>query len=335
MKTALISGITGQDGSYLAELLLDKGYAVHGLVRRSSQFNRGRIEHLRSEGRGLELHYADLHDQTTLRRVFSRVKPDEFYHLAGQSHVGLSFEIPESTVAETAIATLSLLEICRDMERPPRIFHAASSEIFGVPESFPQSEETAMRPVNPYGCAKGFAANLCRVYREAHGMYVVNGIMYNHESPRRGESFVTRKIAEAAARIAEGSAEVLELGNLDSARDWGYAPEYVEGMWAAVQQEGAEDYVFATGKLTTVREFAIGAFGEAGVRLEFEGEGVEEVARDVASGRRILRVNPGFFRRIDSHRLVGNPAKAKAVLGWEATVTGIEVARKLTRAFIG
>jgi len=335
MKSALISGITGQDGSYLAELLLAKGYAVHGLVRRSSQFNRGRIEHLRAEGRPLELHYADLHDQTTLRRVFTRVKPDEFYHLAGQSHVGLSFEIPESTVAETAIATLSLLEICRDLGAPPRFFHAASSEIFGVPESFPQDEETALRPVNPYGCAKAFAANLCRVYREAHGMYVVNGIMYNHESPRRGESFVTRKIAEAAARIAQGSEEVLELGNLDSARDWGYAPEYVVGMWSALQEERAEDYVLATGQLTTVREFAIGAFEAAGMSLEFVGAGLEETAREVGSGRTVLRVNRGFFRRIDSHRLVGNPAKAKAALGWEARVTGIEVARKLTRAFIG
>lgn len=334
MKSALISGITGQDGSYLAELLLAKGYAVHGLVRRASQFNRGRIEHLRADGRALELHYADLHDQTTLRRVFTRVQPDEFYHLAGQSHVGLSFEIPESTVAETAIATLSLLEICRDLGKAPRFFHAASSEIFGVPESFPQDEETPLRPVNPYGCAKAFAANLCRVYREAHGMYVVNGIMYNHESPRRGESFVTRKIAEAAARIAQGSAEVLELGNLDSARDWGYAPEYVAGIWATLQQDRAEDYVLATGQLTTVREFAIGAFEAAGITLEFTGAGLAETACDAASGRTVLRVNPGFFRRIDSHRLVGNPSKAKEVLGWEASIAGMEVARKLTRAFI-
>src|SRR6478736_10382513 len=219
MKRALISGITGQDGSYLAELLLEKGYAVHGLVRRSSQFNRARIEHLRREGKPLELHYADLSDQTTLRRIITKIRPDEFYHLAGQSHVGLSFEIPESTVAETAVATLSLLEICRDLDSPPRFFHAASSELFGVPVNFPQTEETPVRPVNPYGCAKAFAANLCRVYREAHGMFVVNGILYNHESPRRGENFVTRKISTSAARIKAGLQDCLWLGNLSSGRD--------------------------------------------------------------------------------------------------------------------
>ena len=207
MKRALISGITGQDGSYIAELLLEKGYEVHGLIRRSSQFNRSRIEHLRDETSPLHLHYADLSDQTTLRRIINRIRPDEFYHLAGQSHVGLSFEIPESTVAETAVATLSLLEICRDLDYPIRLFHAASSEIFGVPTESPQTENTPFRPVNPYGCAKAFATNLCHVYREAHGMFVVNGILYNHESPRRGESLVTRKISSTVARIAKGSGE--------------------------------------------------------------------------------------------------------------------------------
>ncbi len=334
VKIALISGITGQDGSYLAELLLEKGYAVHGLVRRSSQFNRARIEHLRKEGKHLELHYADLGDQTTLRRIFTKVRPDEFYHLAGQSHVGLSFEIPESTVAETAVATLSLLEICRDLEKSPRFFHAASSEIFGVPDDSPQTEETPFRPVNPYGCAKAFAANLCRVYRKAHNMFVVNGILYNHESPRRGESFVTRKIATTVARIHKGSDELLELGNLDSERDWGYAPQFVDAIWRTLQQPTADDYVLATGTSTTVREFATAAFQEAGIELEFSGKGENEQAVDSKSGKLLLRVNPKFFRAVDSHQLLGDPAKAKEKLAWTPNISGIKVAELLTRAEI-
>lgn len=332
MKRAIISGITGQDGSYLAEFLLDKGYSVHGLVRRSSQFNRTRIEHLRRENRPLELHYADLSDQTTLRRIISKIRPHEFYHLAGQSHVGLSFEIPESTVSETAVATLSLLEICRDLETSPRFFHAASSELFGVPDSFPQTEQTPFRPVNPYGCAKAFAANLCSVYREAHSMFVVNGILYNHESPRRGESFVTRKIASTVARIATGSGEVLELGNLDSERDWGYAPEYVEAMWLTLQHSVADDFVFATGTSTTVRNFAVAAFLEAGITLNFHGAGENETGTDKATGKTVLRVNPKFFRPVDSHYLVGDPTKAHHVLGWKPFTTGALVAQLLTRA---
>ena len=335
MKRALISGITGQDGSYLAELLHDKGYEVHGLLRRSSQFNRSRIEHLRNEGKPLELHYADLGDQTTLRRIFTKVQPDEFYHLAGQSHVGLSFEIPESTVAETAIATLGLLEICRDLPSPPRFFHAASSEIFGVPENSPQTEETPCRPVNPYGCAKAFAANLCRVYREAHGMFVVNGILYNHESPRRGESFVTRKIASTVARIAKGSDEVLELGNLGSERDWGWAPQFVDAMWRTLQQDQANDYLLATGTSTTVRDFAIAAFRAAGIELSFSGEGEAEQATDTATGRLLLRVNPKFFRPVDSHQLVGDPSTAKDVLGWSPSIAGSRVAEEMVRAICG
>ncbi len=334
MKRALISGITGQDGSYLAEFLISKGYAVHGLVRRSSQFNRARIEHLRNEGKPLELHYADLGDQTNLRRLITRIRPDEFYHLAGQSHVGLSFDIPESTVSETAIATLGLLEICRDLDAPPRFFHAASSEIFGVPIDSPQTEETPFKPVNPYGCAKAFAANLCRVYRDVHGMFIVNGILYNHESPRRGESFVTRKIASTVARIHGGSKEILELGNLDSERDWGYAPQFVDAMWRTLQQPVADDYLLATGTSTTVRDFAIGAFEEAGIRLEFSGQGADEQAVDAASGKLLLRVNPKFFRPVDSHRLLGDPSKAKKILDWQPDISGIRVAQLLTRAEI-
>jgi GDPmannose 4,6-dehydratase len=334
MKRALISGITGQDGSYLAEFLIDRGYEVHGLVRRTSQFSRTRIEHLRQQGKPLELHYADLLDQTTLRRLLVKIQPHEFYHLAGQSHVGLSFEIPESTVAETAVATLSLLEICRDLESPPRFFHAASSELFGVPDAFPQSENTPFRPVNPYGCAKAFATNLCRVYREAHGMFVVNGILYNHESPRRGESFVTRKIASTVAHIARGSGEILALGNLESERDWGYAPEYVEAMWLSLQHPTAEDFVFATGTSTSVREFATAAFLEAGIELAFQGEGILETASDTSTGRTLLRVESKFFRRVDSHRLVGDASKAQLLLGWKPSTNGSGVAAVLTRAEI-
>lgn len=301
-------------------------------MRRSSQFNRSRIDHLREGNSPLHLHYADLGDHTTLRRIFNRIRPDEFYHLAGQSHVGLSFDIPESTVAETAVATLGLLEICRDLNYPVRFFHAASSEVFGVPEDSPQTEETPFRPVNPYGCAKAFAANLCRVYREAHGMFVVNGILYNHESPRRGESFVTRKIATTVARIAKGSGEILELGNLDSRRDWGWAPQFVEGIWKSLQMEKAEDYLFATGTSTTVRDFAIEAFREAGIEVKFSGKGEAETAIDQRSGQLVLSVNPRFYRPVDSHRLEGNPTKAGDNLAWKPDVSGSQVAIALTRA---
>jgi GDPmannose 4,6-dehydratase len=336
MSTALITGITGQDGSYLSELLLAKGYEVHGIVRRASAFNRSRIEHLRSDpeiyGKRLFLHYGDLSDTTTLRRLLVKIRPVELYHLAGQSQPGLSFEIPESTVQETAVATLSLLEILRDLDTPPKMFMAASSEIFGTPLQHPQDENTSFRPVNPYGCAKTFAANLCRVYREAHRLHICCGIAYNHESPRRSESFVTRKITAAAARMARGSDEVLELGNLDSERDWGYAPEYVEAMWHMLQQPRACDYVLATGTSTTVRQFAEAAFASAGMHLDFEGLRDHEIARDRATGIVRLRVNPAFYRFIDSAKLVGNPLRAKQDFGWCPKVTGGRVAEAMVRA---
>ncbi|HEY2573249.1 MAG TPA: GDP-mannose 4,6-dehydratase [Verrucomicrobiaceae bacterium] len=336
MKKVLITGITGQDGSYLTEYLLGKGYEVHGVLRRSSMFNRGRIEHLRQEsaasGRDLSLHYADLTDHTTIRRIIQRVHPVELYHLAGQSHVGLSFEIPESTVQEIAASTLALLEVCRDMDAPPRIYHAASSEVFGSPAESPQTEETPFRPVNPYGCAKAFAANLCRVYREAHGLYVCSGIAYNHESPRRGENFVTRKITAAAARIAAGSSEVLELGNLDSQRDWGWAPEYVKCMWHMLQQQAAEDYVLATGVLTTVREFAMAAFAALGISLTFHGAGLDETAHGGPDGRCMLRINPRFHRPLDAAGLVGNSSRAQERLGWSPKIHGVRVAEQMALA---
>lgn len=335
---ALITGITGQAGSYLTEFLLTRGYEVHGVVRRSSSFNRSRIEHLRADEsiyeKRLFLHYADLTDATRLRRVVCDVKPHELYHLAGQSHVGLSFEIPESTCNETAGATLALLEICRDLDTPPRIYHASSSEIFGSPSESPQNESCAFRPINPYGCGKTFATNIVAVYREAHGLHACNGIAFNHESVRRADNFVTKKIATTAVRIAAGSGDVLELGNLNSARDWGYASEFVEGMWAALQTTQPSDYVFATGEATTVRDFASAAFSEAGAVIAFEGRGESEVARDISTGRIVLRVNQKFFRPVDSCRLVGDSSKARRDLDWIPKIVGVGVARAIVQELL-
>ncbi len=301
---AFITGITGQDGSYLAEFLLARGYVVHGLVRRASMFNRSRLEHLRDDpavyGKTFFLHYGDLQDATSLRRILKLVRPREIYHLAGQSHVGLSFEIPEVTCHEVANATLSLLEIVRDQDYPVRFYHASSSEIFGTPESSPQHEETPTRPLNPYGCAKAFATHLCRVYRTAYGAFVCNGILYNHESPRRGENFVTRKISLAAARIKAGLQHELVLGGLEARRDWGYAPEYVEGMWRMLQQEQPDDYVLATGEAHSIRDFLGAAFAHVG--LEWE---------------KFVKFNPRFVRPADNSLLVGDNGKARRVLGWE------------------
>jgi GDPmannose 4,6-dehydratase len=297
---------------------------------------RSRIEHLRSDpaiyGHRLFLHYSDLTDVTSIRRLLVKIKPDELYHLAGQSQPGLSFEIPESTVQETAIATLSLLEIVRDLPNPPRVFLAASSEIFGSPESFPQTESTPYRPVNPYGCAKAFASQLARVYRQAHGLHLCVGIAYNHESPRRGEAFVTRKITATAVRIAKGSPEVLELGNLNAQRDWGYAPEYVEAMWRMLQHKVADDYVLATGTSTSVREFAKAAFAHAGIDLEFEGLDDQEIARDRLTGTVRLRVNPKFYRPLEPSQLVGDPTHARTCLQWQPHTSGTAVARAMVEA---
>jgi GDPmannose 4,6-dehydratase len=333
-RRALILGITGQDGSYLAELLLTKGYEVHGLVRRASMFNRSRIEHLRTTAGSsrLSLHYSDLTDHTSLRRIIKKVAPHEIYHLAAQSHVGLSFEIPEVTCQENANATLALLEIMRDLDISVRFYHAASSELFGAPATAPQDETTAVSPVNPYGCAKAFAAQLCRVYRSAYGLFAVNGIAYNHESPRRGENFVTRKITLGAARIKAGQQKEIALGNLDARRDWGWAPEYVEAMWRSLQAKTAADYVFATGRDCSVREFAIAAFAELGIGLTFKGRGKAETAIRQDTGAVVLRVNPKFYRPLESATLVGNAARAKKILGWSPRIIGADVARQMARA---
>jgi len=301
-KAALITGIGGQDGSYLTELLLEQNYTVHGIVRRTSNLLRSRIEHLRRDekiyGQRFFLHYGDLSDGTTLRRIFRNVRPTELYHLAGQSHVGLSFEIPESTCEEAGMATLRLLEIARDQPAPVRFYHASSSEIFGNAAETPQTENTPMFPASPYGCAKAFATQLARVYRQSYGLFVCNGILYNHESPRRGENFVTRKIARGVARIARGLDVDLVLGNLESRRDWGRAQDYVRAMWLMLQHKTADDYIVATGETHSVREFVEAAF--AVVDLPW---------------KKYVKRDPSFDRPIEPASLVGCADKIRRVLG--------------------
>src|SRR5881227_3947362 len=318
-KIALITGITGQDGSYLTELLLEKGYAVHGIVRRTSNLLRSRIEHLRRDekiyGKRLFLHYGDLSDTTTLRRIFREVQPAELYHLAGQSHVGLSFELPESTCDEAGMAALRLLEIVRDQSPNVKFYHASTSEIFGNANESPQTEETPMRPTSPYGCAKAFATQLCRVYRESYGLFVCNGILYNHESPRRGENFVTRKIARAAARISHKMDQELWLGNLESRRDWGRAQDYVAAMWLMLQQAKPADYVVATGETHSVRDFVEAAF--AVVNLP---------------SAKYVKHNPAFDRPADPARLVGSPKKIREELGWKPRGSFDDLVREMVEA---
>ena len=319
MKTAVITGITGQDGSYLAELLLEKGYAVHGIVRRTSTLSRSRLRHLFDNpeiyGKQLFLHYADLDDATTLRRILGKVGPQEIYHLAGQSHVGLSFEIPESTCEMTATATLRLLEIIRDLPGSPRCYHASSSEVFGNPVQVPQDEETPFNPTSPYGCAKAFATQMVRVYRQAFGVFACNGITYNHESPRRGENFITRKICRAAAAIKLGLETELVLGDLTAQRDWGDARDFVRGMWLTLQHPTPEDFVFATGQLHSVQDIVDTAFAVTGL----------DPARHVRQDAR-------FMRPAEPHRLVGNPAKAHRLLGWTAQTSFDTLIREMTQA---
>jgi len=318
-KLALITGITGQDGSYLAELLLEKGYTVHGIVRRTSNLLRSRIEHLRRDekiyGRRLFLHYGDLSDSATLSRIVADVQPMELYHLAGQSHVGVSFEIPESTCEEGGMATLRLLEIVRSQPQSLRFYHASSSEIFGNASEIPQTESTPLRPTSPYGCAKAFATQLARVYRESYGLFVCNGILYNHESPRRGENFVTRKIARAAARIARNLDSELVLGNMESQRDWGRAKDYVQAMWLMLQHETADDYVVATGETHSVGEFVQAAF--AVVALPWE---------------KYVKHDPSFDRPTEPRRLVGNADKIRKTLGWKPDGTFPQLVREMVEA---
>lgn len=341
MPTALITGITGQDGSYLAEFLLEKGYDVHGIIRRSSSFNTERIEHLYLEGwvrdmharRLINLHYGDMTDSSSLIRIIGEVRPDEIYNLAAQSHVKVSFDVPEYTAETDAVGTLRLLEAVRilGLEKKCRIYQASTSELYGEVAETPQTEDTPFHPRSPYAVAKLYAYWIMKNYRESYGMYTANGILFNHESERRGENFVTRKITLAAGRIACGLQDVLYLGNLDSLRDWGYAKDYVECMWLMLQQDTPEDYVIATGEQHSVREFTTLAFAENGIPLRWRGQGLNEegVGPD---GRVLVRVSPTFFRPTDVVDLWGDPTKARTRLGWDPRRTSFaELVRIMAR----
>ena len=334
MKKALITGITGQDGSFLAEFLLEKGYEVHGIIRRSSTFNTGRIEHLylqewvrdQKKPRAVNLHYGDMTDSSSLIRIIGEIKPDEIYNLAAQSHVKVSFDVPEYTADTDAVGTLRLLEAVRmlGLEKTTRIYQASTSELFGLVQEVPQRETTPFYPRSPYGVAKQYGFWITKNYREAYGMFAVNGILFNHESERRGENFVTRKITLAAAAIANGRQDRLYLGNLSALRDWGYARDYVECMWLILQHETPEDFVIATGEMHTVREFCTLAFREAGISLRWEGEGVDEKGIDEKTGKVLVEVDPKFFRPTEVEQLCGDPSKAKALLGWNPRKTSFE-----------
>ena len=333
-KVALITGITGQDGSFLAELLLEKGYEVHGIIRRSSSFNTGRIEHLYIEDaikdmhgkRRIKLHYGEMTDSTNLIRLIKETNPSEIYNLAAMSHVKVSFEVPEYTADTDGIGSLRLLEAVRflGMEKRTRIYQASSSEMFGEVLEIPQSETTPFNPRSPYAIAKLYAYWITKNYREAYGLFAVNGILFNHESERRGETFVTRKITLAAARIAAGMQEKLYLGNLNARRDWGYAKDYVECMWLMLQADEPDDYVIATGEMHTVREFASLAFKEAGIELEWKGEGVTEIGVDSATGNTLIEVDPQYFRPTEVEQLQGDPSKAVKNLGWNPRTTSFD-----------
>lgn len=338
-KKAIITGITGQDGSYLAEFLLEKGYEVHGTLRRSSSFNTGRIEHLyfdewvrdMKQKRLINLHYADMTDSSSLIRIIQTIQPDEIYNLAAQSHVKVSFEVPEYTAETDAVGTLRLLEAVRilGLEKKTRIYQASTSELFGLVQEVPQNENTPFYPRSPYGVAKLYGYWITKNYREAYGMFAVNGILFNHESERRGETFVTRKITLAVARIAQGMQDKLYLGNLDSLRDWGYAKDYVECMWMILQHHEPEDFVIATGEMHSVREFCSIAFAEAGIDILWEGEGINEKGIDRATGKVLVEVDPKYFRPTEVDQLLGDPTKAKTLLGWNPRKTSFNDLVKL------
>lgn len=323
MKKALITGITGQDGSYLAEFLLEKGYEVHGIVRRSSSSNTSRIDHLLGQ---IRLHEGDLSDASSIFRIIAEVRPDEIYNLAAQSHVQVSFDVPEYSGDVDALGVLRVLEAVRvlGLGKSCRIYQASTSELYGKVEEVPQSETTPFHPYSPYAVAKQYGFWMTKEYREAYGMFAVSGILFNHESERRGENFVTRKITLAAARIAEGLQDHLELGNLDSLRDWGYAKDYVECMWMILQHPEPEDFVIATGVQHTVRDFTEKAFKENGIDLRWEGEGIHEKGYDIKTGKMLVCVNEKWYRPTDVVNLLGDPTKARTVLGWNPTKTSYE-----------
>lgn len=325
MKTALITGITGQDGSYLAEQLLEKGYTVHGMIRRSSSFNTGRIDHLFNDpelhDKRFFLHHGDLTDSSNLNRLLERIEPDEIYNLGAQSHVKVSFEVPEYTAEVDGVGTLRFIDAIKEvgLKDKTRFYQASTSELYGKVQAIPQTETTPFYPRSPYGVAKLYGFWIIVNYRESYGIYACNGILFNHESPRRGETFVTRKITRAAARIAHGLQNELRLGNLDSLRDWGYAPEYTEGMWRMLQQDTPDDYVLATNEMHTVREFTELTFRHLGIELAFEGKGVDEKGICKKTGKTLVVVDPNYFRPAEVDLLIGDYSKAKEKLGWSPT----------------
>ncbi len=334
-KVALVTGVTGQDGAYLTELLLSKGYEVHGIKRRSSLFNTDRIDHLYQDPHEknvkLKLHFGDLTDSSNLTRIIQETQPDEIYNLAAQSHVKVSFETPEYTANSDAMGTLRILEAIRilGLEQKTKFYQASTSELYGKVQEVPQTETTPFYPRSPYGVAKLYGFWIVKNYREAYDIFACNGILFNHESPLRGETFVTRKISRAAARIKLGMQEVMFLGNLDAKRDWGHAKDYVEGMWRMLQQEKAEDYVLATGKTIEVREFVTKAFAELDIEIEWQGSGVDEIGIDKASGKTIVKVDPKYFRPTEVDLLIGDASKAKRELGWEPTFTVDELVKDM------
>lgn len=335
-KKALITGITGQDGSYLAELLLEKGYEVHGVIRRSSSFNTGRIDHLYNDpkysGTKFFLHYGDVTDTSNINRLLEKIEPSEVYNLAAQSHVKVSFEVPEYTAEVDAVGTLRFLDAIRETGIKTKFYQASTSELYGKVQEIPQTERTPFYPRSPYGVAKLYGYWIIVNYREAYDLFACNGILFNHESPRRGETFVTRKITMAAAKIKLGLQGSLTLGNLNSKRDWGYAPEYVEGMWRMLQQETPEDFVLATGETHEVRKFVDAAFTELDIQLKWEGSGENEKGIDAKSGKVLVAVDPKYYRPTEVELLIGDASKAKQKLGWEAKTKFADLARLMAKA---
>lgn len=332
---ALITGITGQDGSYLSELLLEKGYEVHGIVRRSSSFNRGRIDHLHDPhhewaGR-LKLHYGDMIDTSSIIQLLDRIQPTEIYNLAAQSHVKVSFEIPEYTAEVDGLGTLRILNAIREMRLTTRFYQASTSELYGKVQAVPQNEKTPFYPRSPYGVAKLYSYWLVVNYREAYGIHASNGILFNHESPRRSENFVSRKITLGVCRIKLGLQDCIDLGNLYAERDWGYAPDYVEGMWRILQQEKPDDYVLATGEKSSVKQFAEAAFAEVGIELEWKGSGVDEIGVRTDTGKTVIRVDPNYFRPSEVDLLLGDATKARIELGWTPKVRFQELVKIMMR----
>jgi GDPmannose 4,6-dehydratase len=338
MKKAIITGITGQDGSYLAELLLEKGYEVHGIIRQSSSIRTWRIDHLYNDpevlNKTLFLHYGDLTDAISLVNLIGDIKPDEIYNLAAQSHVKISFEIPEITAETDALGTLKILEAIHSqgLTNKTKLYQASTSELYGKVLETPQSEETPFYPRSPYAVAKLYSYWIIKNYREAYGMFACNGILFNHESERRGYNFVTRKITIGLSKIKLGKQDVLELGNIDSKRDWGHAKEYVDAMWRMMQHETAEDFVIATGETHTVREFIEAACTELGIDIKWEGTGVDEIGIDTATGKTIIKINPKYFRPTEVDLLLGNATKAKEKLGWEAKTKFAALAAQMTKS---